>query len=435
MDGFDPAYGAFGRLTSYLCLARVDSFDYAQDDTGNYILDEKKNQVPSGLLNISLLDRSGSRDKVPFVLPMAGNSVFVGGLPEIGSLCIVGWRQQASPVIIGFLPYGIGNVITQRGTTPSIQAGEVLLQSSNLDFDANGSAENYRGAKVFLDRYGRINISTTGYELIVGYLLSDENTPVVTALKDPISGQPIYLRERLPGGTERVVDGAGSVTLNYGKDLTEAVSGNVTTTVSGTLVQTAKGQKLQDLNGNTFELQDDGSVLIQSATGTVSIVSTAHIELESNANIETRSLGDRTEFVGGEYSQTAAVKSDVTILGLPLTTSDSKKVVLGNSSESILAGTKTIAASMGIALEAPAGGISFASTMPLKLGSSSASNFTIRGPQLIAALTVLSAALRGTIGVTDSVSHITTASPVLVKALDSFDSVLSSATNIHVLTD
>lgn len=305
--------GVFGRFGSSLYLARVDGYGSTFNDGGDETQDSAGGFIPNGLLDITLMNRGGSRTGVPFILP-AGNSTFVGSLPEIGSTCIVGFDGQQQPLILGFMPPGLGNLIGSRGVIPNLNPGEVLLQSSTSDTDADGNDQQFVGAAVRLDNYGRIIVTCEDYKLTIGFLLSNENTPDVSSLNDPVNGEPIFLQETLPGGTQRRVGAGGSTVWQYGKDKAERIGGDVDTRVEGQLVVIAReGQFYQDKRGNSFGLDIDGNIFMQAGAGAYSVSAQGAITYETGNSESYNTFRNYTRVVGGNHSTTIAGNRTTTL--------------------------------------------------------------------------------------------------------------------------
>jgi len=161
----------FEEFGSRLLIARVTEHEFAVDaQTQDFALDERGNQIPTGRYSVQFLERTGTRAKVAAVASMAGNSMFVGGLAEIGTLCIVGFRQSNQPVILGFLPFGFNNIKTIRGEIPTLHPGEFLIQGSATSNSEELGQAFFRAASVFFDQFQRIIISGRDYECIYGPL-------------------------------------------------------------------------------------------------------------------------------------------------------------------------------------------------------------------------------------------------------------------------
>lgn len=353
--------GVWGRFGKNFVLARVDSLDYQSDESGNQVLDENQNPIPTGLINITFLEKGGGRNKVPFVMPAAGNSQFMGGLPELGSLCVCAFGQTNDPLIIGFLPPSIHGLVGARQTLPNLVPGELYAQASIPDYDINAQANFFTGANIWLDRYGRLKITGLDYEFVMGYLLSNEFTDAVTQLVDPVTQSPIYFREKIKG-TERRVDDLGNAFFSYPKDTYSEVGGDNTKTISGEETKTFKrGFTWQDGKGNSIVLQDTGALVITLNGGSLQITSQGNVLHESGA-AHTEVVGsDWSSTVGGNALQVVAGQRTSQIGGVVGEEGDLKTVSFGDDEEHILTGKKLIRALTGVTLEATGG--------PVNLGS------------------------------------------------------------------
>lgn len=359
----DPYRGAFGDFGRPM-VARVTGYDFESNERGELQLDENRNPIPTGLLEIELLDRPGTRTKVPFVLPMAGNTMFMGGLPELETLCIVEFRQQNNPVVVGFLPPGLHNLKTQRGQIKVPLPGEILIQASTQSVDDNGDSNFFKGASVKLDRYGRYVVTLGGvgkndkgeetleknYEFVVGYMLSSEYRNDVTWVNEPVTGVPVFLRESiLDGQVERRVDRDGNAVFRYGKNVDEAVGGTHNERKVGRWTVTAEqGVVIQDDTGNKIELGQDGKITIKTSGA---------IDMLAN--------GSQVQAVGGNLDVQVALRRAATIgeddvlsvagsLRQEVAQDHELNVALGSSMEDVIAGMKRIHATLGITLETEA---------------------------------------------------------------------------------
>jgi len=361
--GYDHGRSAFADYSNKLNLARVESYVFATDEnTGELIVDENNNRIPSGLLNIRLLESNAPRKDVPYVMPMTGNAAYMGGLPEIGSYCVVGFRQQNQPIIIGFLPFGIDNMVRQRRTIPNLEEGEVYLQASNRTVDIDNTPNFFRGARVWLDRYGRIRIDTTDYDLTIGYILSDEFEPNVQMLFDEVTGENVFLRETLPGGTIRRADDKGNIINQSGGSTYEITGQDKIVNADSRIEHVAlQGQIYRDASGNKFEITEEGSVLIESPSGNVEIFAQGSHTVSVSGHLRQsiikgmfRTVGERFyESVQGDVEREYGGSVDETISG-------------GSVITKITDGKKEIIAKTGITLETTD---QFA---PVKIGSDGA---------------------------------------------------------------
>jgi len=366
----DP--NVFDRFGYKPILARVDAIDYQVDGKGEQVKDDLGNPVPTGLLSITFLEKGGGREKVPFVMPVAGNSMFAGGLPELGSLCLVAFRQGNDPVIQGFLPPSLHSLMNSRQTVPNLVPGELFFQASIPDYDVDAQANFFAGANVYFDRYGRYRIVAHDYEFIIGYVLSSEFTPSVTRFVDPVTGQPIYMREKVKG-TERRIDDLGNAVFSFPKNHVEQIGGDKSTTVSGAENKVSKrGFSWGDGKGNSVELKDTGEMVITLNGGSLQITSMGNVTHESGANLSDVVSEEKSLTVGGNVHNTIGGQRLTQIGG-----DDTKTVVEGDAEEHVMAGRKLIRA-LNIILEATAGTVA--------LGSEDASHPVPRGDDLLTIL-------------------------------------------------
>jgi len=397
-DVYRGAFGGFGEMV----LARVTGYDFVTEDSGLLQRDENNNAIPTGRLEVEFIEKLGTRSKVPYVLPAAGNTVFMGGLPEINTVCVLAFRQQNRPVIVGFLPQGLDNLSQLRQQIPNLQPGELLMQSSSSGVMNNGDENFFRGARVHLDRYGRINVVGKGYELVTNFLLSDEFTPQVTRVTDPVTGNAVFFRETLGDQrVERRVDELGNAVATYAADQLDTVRGNRDISTEGTWTATAKrGITIQDENGNRVNISEDGQ-----------------ITLETKGNIDLKPGGTFLIETGGNFEQQVALRRQATIgeddvvsvagsMRHQVALDHELEVSTGFSMEDIIVGKKIIHALAGIDLETEAA-IKLDALTLLKLfaatkvtiGSSSASQPFVNGTKLATAFSLVTPTGPGLIGI------------------------------------
>lgn len=400
----DPYRGAFGEFGSPM-VGRVTGYDYELDELGVLQLDENRNPKPTGLLEIELLDRPGTRTKVPYVLPMAGNTMFMGGLPELETLCIVEFRQQNNPVVIGFLPPGLHNLKNVRGQIQVPLPGEILIQASTSSTDNNGNANFFKGATVKLDRYGRYVVTLGGvgkdkdgndtlekrYELIVGHMLSHEYRVDNVWLTEPRTGLPVFLRESvLDGQVERRVDAEGNAVNRFNKKLDEFVGGTHTEKKVGKWTVIAnQGILIQDDAGNRIELSPEGKVTIKT-TGAMDLLANGSQVVAAGGNQDMQVALRRAATVGEDdlLSVAGSLKQEVA-------KDHELNVATGSSMEDVILGMKKIHATLGIEFETEAIMKLTALVQAvldakiIQIGSGSAVEPVVLGNQLLLALTEL----------------------------------------------
>lgn len=367
---FQP-FGALG-------LAQVESIEYLVDKRGEQVFDEIGNPIPTGAVNIKFIDKTGSRNKVPYVLPMVGNTVFMGGLPEVGAICVVAFRERAQPIIIGFLPTAFFNLVANRKTIPNLEEGELLLQGSIPDIDVDGRENFFRGASVKFDAYGRIIISGNEFEVIYGYVLSNEKTASVIAADDPLTGNKVFFRERL-AGYERTVDSKGDMTESSPGDVKRLVGGDLEEECAGTWTKTfAKSGKITDRSGNQFAVDERGNLLIKAAAGNITQNAAGSLSIEIGGKVTEQVVGIKETTIGEEYNE--SISGDVT----KTVASDIKETqTKGDWEQTTLVGKRTVKAATGITIE---------STLPLapvKVGSDGADESLVLGNVLVSAFTDL----------------------------------------------
>lgn len=342
-DPYRGTLGTFGKPV----LGLVTGFDFVTNDRGELLKDDDGNSIPTGLLEIKLLEKLGSRSKVPYVLPAAGNTLFIGGLPEVGTVCVVLFRQQDAPIIVGFLPHGLDRLKQQRQQIPHLQPGEVLLQSSAAAVDVDANENFFRGARIHLDRYGRVKIEAQGYELVTNYLLSNEQRNDVTQLQDPVTGNPVFFSEVLADQlVSRRVDSVGNAVNSYARDLFEKIGGNRDEETEGRHILTAKqGINLQDDKGNQISLGTDGkwtlatnSSFDQALGGTWKMATGGNVEMNVALRRQVTVGEDDVVQVAGNLVRQIALDHEMT-------------VSTGDSMEDIIVGRKIISAALSILLQ------------------------------------------------------------------------------------
>lgn len=355
-----------------LAVGRVDGYDFVNDlATNELALDEQGNPIPSGLLTITLLEHNGNqKKKVPFVLPAASNSMYMGGMPEIGSMCIVGWKQQNAPVVIGFLPYGVANMVRTRRTIPNLAEGEVYLQSSNRTVDADDVENFFKGASIWLDRYGRVRVTGQDYELITGYLLSNEFTKNPTFLKDPVTGENVFLRERVSGSVERRIDDKGNEVQQCSG--TAYIRANKVDVLSeATIIQTAKqGHRYADLNGNRLEIAANGVVRLSAPSGSLEFITQGSQTVLVAGNVQRTVMAALLESIGTDVSRSVGGNVLTEVGG-----SRDETVTGGDWIDKTSDGKREIIASEAIILQVTD------DVGPIKFGSDSAGENFVMGQQ------------------------------------------------------
>lgn len=323
-----------------LNIARVSGYDYQIDDAGNAVLDDNGNTIPTGLLSLELLDHSGTPEKVPFLVSAAGNSMFVGGLPELGSMCVIGFRQGMRPVVLGFLPMGLHRLISTRKSVPYLEPGEYLLQGSATVPSGDVGNNIFNAASVKFDKYGRILISVQGYEVTIGGALQSEYTDAVTALLDPITNERIWVRSVIAGNAlDSRVDVKGNIIVRSLRSLYAIFQGLFRIQVSARVdLLSMLGFSVLNGEGTGIDVDGTGSLNLLSQKGQVNLTAYAnytekvgsHKSVMVNGNLsEVVGSGDRNEVVSGRKTESVGGDRKVSILG-----DDSEEVKRGISRKS-----------------------------------------------------------------------------------------------------
>jgi hypothetical protein len=311
-------FDAFGALST----GKVVAHEVRMGPDNEPETDRNGNVIPTGLLRIELLDKAETREHVPYCLPTAGNSSFMGSLPEIGTLCIVGWRAQHRPVILGFLPFGLDNTSEARQTVPTLEPGEVLLQGSKTDLSADGTPNVFPGPRLWFDRVGRVRLDATDYSLLIGYMLDNEYSLDRQYLNDPVTDQPVLLRERV-GTVERRVDRSGNEVRMVGLDSIVKTAGNAVTETGGAFRVTAKdGISIQDAKRNGVFVGETDDVTVQ-AKATAKMTSGGTTEVEAAGDLLLNALGqiaamsgDNLVLIGGKAVQLKSVLGAIELQAL-----------------------------------------------------------------------------------------------------------------------
>ena len=222
--------------------------------------DGTSNTYPSGLLIVKMLT-TDAQVKVPYMLPGAGKSLFVGSLPEMGSLAVManlsGNPDVPSYIVLGFLPPPLNKMVAARKEMSRMTAGEVLIQGS-----ANGIDDFWRSARMKIDEYGRllINSGDDDLQIIVGDMLSNEYTPQVAVIKDSLTGATVIYKMAY-GDNDTTVTRDGTLIQRWARVL-QQLGGDWLTVLKGKFVVTSGQQIRLAVQGN-----DANYINIDPATG------------------------------------------------------------------------------------------------------------------------------------------------------------------------
>lgn len=140
VDDFGAGISAF----RWLQLAKIVGVD--KEDNGRW----------TGRVTVEFLQNAGSRGLVTVGMPMAGNAGYIGGVPEIDTVVVLGWAQAGLPVVICHVPFP-PLVLEKNKAFPRLVEGEVLIRGSVRDGDA---LHQEPGGSMTADRYGRIVVAS-----------------------------------------------------------------------------------------------------------------------------------------------------------------------------------------------------------------------------------------------------------------------------------
>ena len=202
--------------------------------------------------------------RATYIVPMAGRSMFLGGIPERGSVCFMvnmkGDSQTGSMgarVIIGFMPVPINMMITARHEMDSLKEGEIRIQPSSY---SDATKDFYSGASIHQDIYGRMIMESgdDDFQIVIGDLLSNEYTDDVVIVKDSITGEAVCFQESYKDTKySRRVDKAGNTMYRVLSEIWD-IQGDSIRRIDGNFIVAT---------GETLQLESNGSFLIMDADG------------------------------------------------------------------------------------------------------------------------------------------------------------------------
>jgi hypothetical protein len=152
--------------------------------------------------DVEMIDASGLRTEIPLTQAMCGPRAFLGGIPEKGSIVIIGWRRynetNGIPLILGYLPKGYlsqlnydPTCLLDPATAPTSQYPD-LLGISRLKYrkvyPGNILASSSEGADIVLNRNVRL-YSASGDHFILG---SDHTARLLTLNREDTLGSGIH---------------------------------------------------------------------------------------------------------------------------------------------------------------------------------------------------------------------------------------------------
>ncbi len=266
--------------------------------------DGTSSMYPSGLLVIRLMS-SGTDIKVPYLVPSAGKSQFVGSLPELGAiglLCNIGTEESATYIVMGFMPVPICKMVAVRKEMSRMTPGETVMQAS-----ANGGDDFWRGARTKWDEYGRF-IVTSGDEdlqIIVGDALSNEYTPNVAMVKDAITGATVIYRMKMKDCSTTVTRD-GSLVEQWNRIL-QQIAGDWLTVLKGKFVVSSGDQiRLSARGEDANYLSISGSGIMMGSIGSLIAEVGGRVDISSSDAIILSSLLDMAYMAGGNLQLKAA---------------------------------------------------------------------------------------------------------------------------------
>jgi len=198
--------------------------------------------------------------KALYIVPMAGSSMFLGGMPERGSVCfmcrVVASGENTSRVILGFIPVPMNMMIMARHEMDHMVEGEMLFQGATYDSEVK---DFYSSASMKSDVYGRLVIEngTDDFKIIVGDLLSNEYTEEVDYLKDSITGEVVCFYESYKGKYSRSIDKSGNTIFRTLSALWD-VMGDDIRRISGRFIVSSNEQIRLEQNGSYMDISKDG---------------------------------------------------------------------------------------------------------------------------------------------------------------------------------
>lgn len=220
-----------------------------------------------------------------FMVPLAGRSMFMGGMPEKNSVCFM-CNVRGSRIILGFIPTPMNMMIASRHEINDMVEGELLLQGSVYD---DAVKDFYSSASAKMDIYGRFIIESgdNEFRVIVGDLLSNEYTPDATFLRDSITGEVVCFSETFKGDRySRRVDKLGNTIYRTLSALWD-IAGDDIRRIQGQFIVSTGEQISLETTGSFITIDKSGisltsaKDLIAKVVGKVYINSGAYIALSS----------------------------------------------------------------------------------------------------------------------------------------------------------
>lgn len=285
-----------------------DMFEYGEvvglDMSRENYNDGTSSMYPTGLVIVRLF-KTGADIKVPYLMPSAGKSQFVGSLPESGAITLLantGRSDSPSYVVVGFLPVPISKMVAVRKEMSRMTAGETVIQGS-----VNGGGDFWRAARTKWDEYGRF-IITSGdddLQIIVGDALSNEYTPNVAITKDAITGSTIIYKMTMKGSATTITRD-GSMVQEWNRIL-QQIGGDWLTVLKGKFVVSSGDQiKLSARGEDANYLVIDGTGITMGTIGKFILETTGKVDITSGDRVIIASMLDMAYMAGGNLQLKAA---------------------------------------------------------------------------------------------------------------------------------
>ena len=264
---YEPGLFEFGKIEALEYTSEGEEDVAAVETTDEeYVADEvpKQDLQFTGYVKVKLFtDQSIVR--ALFVVPLAGRSMFMGGIPERGSVCLmVSMRQQNGfgnqRIIIGFVPIPVNMMIAGRKELNNLKEGEIRIQPSTYDEHAE---DFFSGATAHFDIYGRLIIESgdDNVRVVYGDLLSDEYTDDVAIVKDAITGEAITISEKYKDNFSRTVDKKGNTIYRVLSEIWDCQGDSIRRINGNFIVSTVENIKL-DRQGSFLQISDEGFQIV-----------------------------------------------------------------------------------------------------------------------------------------------------------------------------
>jgi len=273
--------------------------------------------------------------KALFIVPLAGRSMFMGGMPERGSICfmckVANPTGDASRVIIGFVPVPVNMMIAARKEMESLNEGEMLFQGSTYD---ETMGDFYSSASMKYDCYGRLLIENgqDDFRIVIGDLLSNEYTKDVDYLKDSITGEVVCFQEKYKDKYSRSIDRSGN-TIFRALSVLWDVMGDEIHRIAGRYIISSSEQIRLEQRGNYIDMSKDGFKVMAAKDFIVNVVGGA--EISSGSYLAFSSFLDLSLSTSASIVM-KALKEFLMVASGKVTLSSSEKEVIVEAFEDII---------------------------------------------------------------------------------------------------